>query len=182
MPRKPMPMHGRRGKSDERGFAMLLVFLMASIIGITLYLEIPRIAMQTQRDKEQILIDRGEQYKRAIQLFVKKAGRYPAEIKDLESFQNQRFLRQRYLDPMTGKDEWRIIHVQNGILTDSKVVKPQSPGQKKDGSSTSGQFVGEQQAMGSTGNQQAGAVSVRDRRRPSEGGGAMPGGNFPGGN
>ena len=48
---------------------MLLVFLMASVVAITLYLEIPRIAMETQRDKEQTLIDRGEQYKRAIQLF-----------------------------------------------------------------------------------------------------------------
>ncbi len=82
--------------------------------------------MQTQRDKEQVLIDRGEQYKRAIQLFVKKAGRYPAKIEDLESFQNQRFLRQRYTDPMTGKDEWRLIHIQNGILTDSKIMKPNS--------------------------------------------------------
>ena len=33
--------------------------------------------MQAQRDKEQRLIDTGEQYKRAIQLFVAKAKRYP---------------------------------------------------------------------------------------------------------
>ena len=32
----------------ERGFAMLLVFLMASMIAISLYMEIPRVAMQTQ--------------------------------------------------------------------------------------------------------------------------------------
>ena len=91
-------------------------------------MELPRVAMQAQRDKEQALIDRGEQYKRAIQLFVAKAKRYPADIKELESFQNQRFLRQRYIDPMTGKDEWRLIHIQNGILTDSKVTKPNGPG------------------------------------------------------
>jgi hypothetical protein len=174
---------------------MLLVFLMASVIAITLYFEIPRISMQTQRDKEQVLIDRGEQYKRAIQLFVKKAGRYPGDIKELESFQNQRFLRQRYADPMTGKDEWRLIHIQNGILTDSKISKPPGPGDKKDGGgSTAGQFVGEQLAMGATGTQQGGgAQNVRDRRRPSEGGnattpagglpgGSMPGGSMPGGN
>src|SRR5437764_1106262 len=130
----------------EGGFAVLLVFLMASMVAISLYYEIPRFAMQKQRDKEQILIDRGEQYKRAIQLFVKKAGRYPTEIKDLESFQNQRFLRQRYADPMTGKDEWRLIHIQNGILTDSKLSKPAGPGQQKEGGSTAGQFVGEQVA------------------------------------
>ena len=113
-------------RNNERGFAMLLVFLMASVIGITLYLEIPRVAMETQRRKEQLLIERGEQYKRAIQLFVKKAGRYPGDIKELESFQNQRFLRHRYIDPMTGKDEWRLVHINNGILTDSLVSKPKA--------------------------------------------------------
>src|SRR5664280_1704564 len=106
-------------------------------------MELPRVAMESQRDKEQTLIDRGEQYKRAIQLFVNKARRYPAEIKDLENFQNQRFLRQRYTDPMTGKDEWRLVHVANGILTDSKVTKPTSPGGKDDPKTPNG-FVGEQ--------------------------------------
>ena len=138
-----------RRRESERGFAMMLVFLMASMIAITLYLEIPRIAMQSQRDKEQVLIDLGEQYKRAIQLFVKKAGRYPGEIKELESFQNQRFLRQKYPDPMTGKEEWRLIHIQNGILTDSKINKPPGPGQQKE-PSTLGQSSASS-CMGTTG-------------------------------
>ena len=171
-----------RKREGERGFALLLIFLMASVLAISLYYEIPRVAMQDQRDKEQILIDRGEQYKRAIQLFVKKAGRYPGDIKELESFQNQRFLRQRYIDPMTGKDEWRLIHIQNGILTDSKLSKPNQPGQK-DGGSTAGQFVGEQLAIGATptGPAGGGAANVRDRRRPSEAGNAsMPGADVTG--
>src|ERR1039458_1985419 len=101
-------------RHNQRGFALLLVFLMAAVVAITLYMELPRVAMESQRDKEQTLIDRGEQYKRAIQLFVEKAGRYPGDIKELENFQNQRFLRHRYVDPMTGKDEWRQIHIANG--------------------------------------------------------------------
>src|ERR1039457_2573525 len=90
--------HPRSPRRDQRGFALLLVFLMASVLAITLYMELPRIAMQSQRDKEETLIDRGEQYKRAIQLFVKKANRYPGDLKELENFQNQRFLRHRYID------------------------------------------------------------------------------------
>src|ERR1035438_9750270 len=117
-----------RARHNQRGFALLLVFLMAAVVAITLYMELPRVAMEAQRDKEQTLIDRGEQYKRAIQLFLKKAGHYPGDIKELESFQNQRFLRHRYVDPMTGNDQWRVIHVTNGILTDSKVTKPAGPG------------------------------------------------------
>jgi len=153
----------------ERGFAMLLVFLFASIIAISLYLEMPRIALESQRQKEQLLIDRGEQYKRAIQLFYKKAGRYPGDLKELESFQNQRFLRRRYIDPMTGKDEWRLIHINNGVLTDSLLNKAKGQDDKNAASSTLGQYVGVQAGMGEvpTGPSQGG-ISARDRRRPSD--------------
>ena len=170
-------------RHNQRGFALLLVFLMAAVVAITLYMELPRVAMESQRDKEQTLIDRGEQYKRAIQLFVKKAGRYPGDIKELENFQNQRFLRHRYVDPMTGKDEWRQIHIANGVLTDSKLTKPTGPGGKEDPKTPNG-FVGELAGLGGSQNstQGGGASSVRDRRRTSDGANAtMPGPALPGG-
>src|ERR1039458_3778921 len=179
---KTGPCHPRSRRKNQRGFALLLVFLMASIVAIMLYMELPRAAMQAQRDKEEMLIDRGEQYKRAIQLFVNKARRYPADIKDLENFQNQRFLRQRYADPMTGKDEWRLIHIQGGMLTDSKVTKPNAPG-GPDQAKTPNGFVGEQVGLGGPQNQgqSGGANGVRERRRPSEGANAsMPGSTGPG--
>jgi type II secretory pathway pseudopilin PulG len=179
---KTGPCHPRSRRQNQRGFALLLVFLMASIVAIMLYMELPRAAMQAQRDKEEMLIDRGEQYKRAIQLFVNKARRYPADIKDLENFQNQRFLRQRYADPMTGKDEWRLIHIQGGMLTDSKVTKPNPPG-GPDQAKTPNGFVGEQVGLGGPQNQgqSGGAAGVRERRRPSEGANAsMPGSTGPG--
>ena len=53
---------------------------------------------------------RGMQYARAIQVYYNKFGRYPTSIDQLVKTDNQRFLRKRYLDPMTGKDDWRIIH------------------------------------------------------------------------
>src|ERR1035438_1920520 len=181
-PRFAGPCHPRARRQNQRGFALLLVFLMASIVAIMLYMELPRAAMQKQRDKEEMLIDRGEQYKRAIQLFVNKARRYPADIKDLENFQNQRFLRQRYADPMTGKDEWRLIHIQGGMLTDSKVTKPNAPG-GPDQAKTPNGFVGEQVGLGGPQNQgqSGGAANVRDRRRPSEGANANMPGPTPGG-
>ena len=163
-----------RPKPRESGFALLLVFLMAAAIAITLYIEIPRVAFESQRQKELLLIERGEQYKRAIQLFVKKNSRYPARIEELESLNNVRYLRHRYKDPITGKDEWRLIHVgPGGVFTDSLVNKP--PTQDKDKQEPNrNTFIAEGPAIGSTQAQGQQAVNPALRRRVSEGG--TPGG------
>jgi hypothetical protein len=118
----------KRRRSKQSGYALLMVFLLAAVVSITLYKEMPRVAFESQRTKEQLLIDRGEQYKRAIQLFYRKNKRFPTTMDELEKFQEIRYLRQKYKDPMTGKDEWRIIHVgPGGQLTDSLVQKQQNP-------------------------------------------------------
>ena len=65
-------MMARRAHGGEAGFAMLVVFLLAAFIGIALYKELPRVVMESQRDREELLIDRGTQYKRAIQVFYRK--------------------------------------------------------------------------------------------------------------
>ena len=67
-------------------------------------------AESIRRDKEIETVHRGRQYARAIQVYYNKYGRYPSTIDQLVKTDNQRFLRKRYLDPMTGKDDWRIIH------------------------------------------------------------------------
>jgi hypothetical protein len=115
-------------KDGERGFALLLVFLMAAAVALMLYQQMPRVAFESEREKEQALQDRGLQYVRGIQLYYVAFKKYPAKIEDLESSNNKRFLRRRYIDPMTGKDEWRLIHVNaSGQLIDSLVQKPPSP-------------------------------------------------------
>jgi len=114
----------REGAVSERGFALLLIFVLAASVAIMLYTQMPRVAFESERDKEQLLIDRGEQYKRAIQLFYAENRRFPARIEDLENTNNRRFLRRRYVDPFTGKDEWRLIHTNGMFLTDSLVQKP----------------------------------------------------------
>ena len=111
-------------RRQESGFALLVIFLIAAAVAFTMYQELPRAAFESARDKEQLLIDRGNQYKRAIQVFYAENKRYPAELKDLESTNNKRYLRRRYIDPMTGQDEWRLIHTNGSFLTDSLVQKP----------------------------------------------------------
>ena len=135
--RMTMPPASRRG---ERGFALLVVMLMASAIAFSLYIQIPRFAFETMREREQLLQDRGNQYKRAIQVYYGVNKRYPARLEDLEKSNDKRFLRRRYKDPMTGKDEWRLIHTNGSALTDSLVQKP--PAQNANGTPGAGILPG----------------------------------------
>jgi type II secretory pathway pseudopilin PulG len=84
------------GGAERVRLRLLLVFVMAAAIAITLYIEVPRIAFESQRTREQMAIDRALQYKRAIQLFYRKYQTYPQTLDDLETTRNIRFLRRRY--------------------------------------------------------------------------------------
>jgi hypothetical protein len=66
---------------------------------------LPSIKQEILRDREEEMVHRGAQYTRAIRLYYRKTGHYPAKIEDLESTNNLRFLRKRYKDPtMKGED------------------------------------------------------------------------------
>ncbi len=176
----------RRLPAQERGFALLLVFALAAAIAILIYLEIPRVAFERQRDKEALLIDRGEQYSRAIELFARKNGRYPQTLDDLEHAQTIRFLRRRYTDPMTGKDEWRLVHMDaNGQYVDSKVHKAGGLEKQDSGPSVLAskiQGVGQSATILSQDGQVSAALQKRasDRISPgSPGAGSGPGSGDP---
>ncbi len=100
----------RHSHQSESGYILLAVLFMLVLILVALAVAAPRIASDIQRDREDELIHRGQQYTRAIKLYYKKFGRYPASIDQLENTNNMRFLRKRYVDPMTGKDDWKLIH------------------------------------------------------------------------
>src|SRR5689334_5815360 len=127
----------RRRRESQQGYALLMIFLMAGIIALMLYQQLPRVAFESEREKEQLLIDRGEQYTRAIQLYYLANNRqYPTSLDDLEK-REKRFLRRRFTDPFTGKAEWRIVHTNGGFLTDSLVQKPPTANQGQSASNSS---------------------------------------------
>jgi len=122
----------RRRHGRESGYALLFVFVLAATVAVSLYYELPRIMFERTREREQLLIDRGEQYSLAIRRFYAKFGRWPTSMDELENTNNIRFLRRQYKDPMTGKADWRIIHEAAGVLTDS-LVHPANPLQGQNG-------------------------------------------------
>src|SRR5580704_10357265 len=104
-------MYRRNSSSHpESGYILLAVLFMMALVLIALAVAAPRISADIQRDREDDLYHRGLQYKRAIKLYYRKFGSYPASIDQLENTNNIRFLRKRYTDPMTGKDDWKVIH------------------------------------------------------------------------
>jgi hypothetical protein len=122
-----MPASALRHRT-QRGSALLIVFVFAAILAITLYKEMPVAAFEAQRQKEALLVSRGNEYKRAVKLFVRKMGRFPSSIEELEDTNRMRFLRHRYDDPLTGKDDWRMIHAgPGGVITDSQVATSTKP-------------------------------------------------------
>jgi type II secretory pathway pseudopilin PulG len=100
----------RRAKASEEGYILLAVLVMVVFVLIALSVAAPKVAADIQRDREVELVHRGQQYTRAIKLYYKKFGAYPPSLDALEKSNNIRFLRKRYKDPMTGKDDWHLIH------------------------------------------------------------------------
>lgn len=103
--------HGAETNS-EAGYMMLAVVVMTAMMLIALSVAAPMVARDIRRDKEVESEMRAQQYVRAIRLYQRKfPGQYPPSLDALEKTNNIRFLRQQYVDPLTGKADWRVIHL-----------------------------------------------------------------------
>ena len=89
--------------SDERGYAMAALLIGMSVMAVLMTVAMPVWKQAAIREKEAELVFRGEQYKRAIDLFQRKSG--PGTIPpSLDILVDQKFLRKKYKDPITGQD------------------------------------------------------------------------------
>ncbi len=106
----PHPTRSLSSRRSERGYILITLILFVALLAIAAVALAPVLSQQIKRDREDELIHRGVQYTRAIKHYVKKFGRYPTKLEDLESTNNVRFLRKRYKDPITGKD-FKILYM-----------------------------------------------------------------------
>jgi len=114
-------------RANEEGYMLAVLMFAVAMVMISLALAAPRLARSIQRDRELETVHRADQYVRAIQLYYRKFGRYPSSIDQLVNTNNVRFLRQKYVDPMTGKDNWKLIHLgQNKTQSTGFFGKPLS--------------------------------------------------------
>lgn len=90
---------------------LVYVVVLVAIVLILLAVAAPKIAKDLRRDKEIESQHRANEYVRAIQLYYRKNKSYPASIKALENTNNVRYLRHQWVDPLTGKADWKLIHL-----------------------------------------------------------------------
>jgi type II secretory pathway pseudopilin PulG len=111
---------------------MLTLILAMALIAIFSAIIVSDLKFEIKRDREEEMIHRGVQYSRAIRAFYKKFGRYPTKIEDLESTNNQRFLRKRYKDPLNCKNlkcaDFKLLHFGEVQMTLSALGGASIPG------------------------------------------------------
>ncbi|MGH9591092.1 MAG: type II secretion system protein, partial [Terracidiphilus sp.] len=100
----------RSRRPSEDGFTMVVAIFLLAIFTLAMAVAAPEMAKQIQLDREHETMERGKQYVRAIQLYYRKFHAYPPSIDALVNTDNIKFLRQKYKDPLTGKNDWRMIH------------------------------------------------------------------------
>ncbi|GGG77315.1 type II secretion system protein [Edaphobacter dinghuensis] len=104
-------------REGEQGYLLLGLIVAIFLILLVLGVAAPRAAHELRREREVETVRRGNAYVRAIEVYYLKMGNYPTSIEQLEKTNNIRFLRKRYIDPMTGKDDWRVIHLGEAKTT-----------------------------------------------------------------
>ncbi len=104
------------------GYTFLIVLIMMTILAIGLLVAVPVWKTEIQREAEEELIFRGNQYVEAVRLFqAKNPGAFPKTIEELIK---GRFLRRAFPDPMTVDGIWDII-LQPGAESSSGSRPPQ---------------------------------------------------------
>lgn len=165
-----MQRHSQLRRTREHGYVLLAILFALTVLIVGLAVAAPKAAIALQRTKEDELVRRGQQYALAIRRFYKKFGRYPSNLDQLENTNNIRFLRRRYLDPLTGKDDWTAIQFGQARpavgffgqkITNTSGASPSGPGL---GPSTIGTGLGG--AIGSSG---SGGSSSSSTSGPSGG-------------
>lgn len=109
-----MPIKTKRRQSDgqDEGYMLLAVVVAVFVVLLFLSIAAPQMAIALKHDQEVETKHRADQYVRAIRLYYRKLHSYPVSLDILSQKTNgQRFLRQKYLDPLTGKSDWRLILV-----------------------------------------------------------------------
>ncbi|MGA7906561.1 MAG: hypothetical protein WCA16_04065 [Candidatus Sulfotelmatobacter sp.] len=122
----------------QQGYVLLTLLLFVTLLVISAAVIAESITMQIRREREEELIHRAAEYRRAVRLYTKQTGRFPMKLEDLENTSGVRYLRRRYTDPITGKD-FRVLHMGElpAAIGTSSTAWSLQPSPSGEGSATS---------------------------------------------
>jgi type II secretory pathway pseudopilin PulG len=96
-------------KPSQEGYILVAVIFMLAILIISLAVAAPTVKKEIQRDRELEAMHRGKQYIRAVQLYYRRFHAFPPNVDALVKTNEIRFLRKKYVDLTTGKEDWKPI-------------------------------------------------------------------------
>ena len=126
---------------------LYLLFLVA-LVAISLVTIVPGLKFVVKREREQEMVHRGEQYRRAIRRYYRRMGSYPATLDVLENTNDLRFLRKRYKDPMNHNKDFKVL-TQIDLMKAMGTALSQNGGIP--GAQTLGQPIGDPNATDANG-------------------------------
>jgi type II secretory pathway pseudopilin PulG len=103
--------------AEDEGYMLLGLIVAIALLLLWLGVAATNVAFAIRRDREVETARRADQYVRAIRLYYKKFGHYPGSVDQLEKSNNIRFLRRKWVDPLTGTTDWRLISVGQNKTT-----------------------------------------------------------------
>lgn len=106
------------------GYVVIMLLFLITAMAIGLMVAVPVWQTQIQREKEDELIFRGNQYVEAVRIFqLKNPGAFPKSLDDLVK---KKCLRRLYKDPMSPDGTWNIILLAAGLAAGAKQRGPQT--------------------------------------------------------
>lgn len=128
----PPPARSRPRHGSGTGFTYLTVLFIVAILagGLALIGEVWHTT--TLREKEAELLYVGNQYRKAIERYYLSGPRqYPRALADLlkdpRKAGTERYLRQMYPDPVTGKSEWGLVKAPDGGIAGVHSLSEEAP-------------------------------------------------------
>lgn len=89
------------------GYVLIMLLFVITAMAIGLMVAVPVWQTQIQREKEEELIFRGNQYVEAVRIFQsKKPGTFPSTLEELVK---EKCIRRLYKDPMNPEGTWNVV-------------------------------------------------------------------------